>query len=193
MIKWVKDSSNVSIERIGNTFSNVLFDWIVLHLINVSSDRTVKAFLNVFGRLKQKVIWKTDIDLGQDFNKYISSNVKHARWLPQQDLIGNVKMYDRVTILVQFIKLVLINSRLLICFTNFIKKLCYTSFFILTSISLIHTHLKILFNEDINSDIVTAQRSKFCQKGTCTWGRIPYLYGESDTLLQIRHWVMVVE
>jgi len=51
------------------------------------SPETVKAILNVFRKLKQKVIWKTDIDSHQD----LPSNVKLAKWLPQQDLIGHPK------------------------------------------------------------------------------------------------------
>ena len=68
---------------------NALFDGMVASLINVSFyNRTIKAILNVFRRLKQKVIWKTDIDSHQD----LPSNVKLAKWLPQQDLIGNVNL-----------------------------------------------------------------------------------------------------
>ena len=70
------------------TFIDVSVDTMVTSLINVSFDRRVRAFLNVFGRLKQKVIWKIDIDSHQD----LPSNVKLAKWLPQQDLIGNVNL-----------------------------------------------------------------------------------------------------
>lgn len=48
------------------------------------------AFLNVFGRLKQKVLWKFEEDLP---NK--PKNVKISSWLPQRDVIAhkNIKLF----------------------------------------------------------------------------------------------------
>lgn len=41
-------------------------------------------FLNVFSRLKQRVLWKWEGEIPQN----ISSNLKLSKWLPQQDLLG---------------------------------------------------------------------------------------------------------
>ncbi|OXA46599.1 UDP-glucuronosyltransferase 2C1 [Folsomia candida] len=45
-------------------------------------------FLNVFGRLKQKVIWKYETD---DVSN-VPKNVLLSKWLPQQDLLGHGKI-----------------------------------------------------------------------------------------------------
>ncbi|CAL8107627.1 unnamed protein product [Orchesella dallaii] len=52
---------------------------------------TSKMFLNVFSKLKQKVIWKWDGDLPGE----VPANVKVAKWLPQQDILGhpNIKIF----------------------------------------------------------------------------------------------------
>ena len=44
---------------------------------------TRKAFVNVFSRLKQRVLWKWDADMHD-----LPPNVKIGKWLPQQDLLG---------------------------------------------------------------------------------------------------------
>ncbi|ODM98012.1 UDP-glucuronosyltransferase 2B20 [Orchesella cincta] len=52
---------------------------------------TSTKFLNVFSKLKQRVIWKWDGELPGK----IPSNVKLAKWLPQQDILGhkNIKIF----------------------------------------------------------------------------------------------------
>ncbi|CAL8110077.1 unnamed protein product [Orchesella dallaii] len=52
---------------------------------------TSKMFLNVFSKLKQRVIWKWDGDLPGE----VPANVKVAKWLPQQDILGhpNIKIF----------------------------------------------------------------------------------------------------
>lgn len=42
-------------------------------------------FLDVFGRLKQNVIWKIENDTLSN----IPSNVKIAKWLPQSDILAH--------------------------------------------------------------------------------------------------------
>ena len=50
-----------------------------------------KALLNVFGKLKQKVLWKWETDHMEDK----PPNVMLHKWLPQQDVLGhpNVKLF----------------------------------------------------------------------------------------------------
>jgi glucuronosyltransferase len=45
---------------------------------------TRKIFLNVFSRLKQRVLWKWETDSMPD----LPPNVKLGKWLPQQDILG---------------------------------------------------------------------------------------------------------
>lgn len=42
-----------------------------------------RAFVNVFSRLKQRVIWKWEADMSD-----VPSNVMIRKWLPQQDILG---------------------------------------------------------------------------------------------------------
>jgi UDP-glucoronosyl and UDP-glucosyl transferase len=44
----------------------------------------IDVFLKVFGRLKQKVLWKFEDDLAGK-----PENVKIGAWLPQNDILGN--------------------------------------------------------------------------------------------------------
>ncbi|CAL8104505.1 unnamed protein product [Orchesella dallaii] len=50
-----------------------------------------KIFLNVFSRLKQRVIWKWETETMPD----LPPNVKLSKWLPQQDVLGhpNIRLF----------------------------------------------------------------------------------------------------
>ncbi|CAL8104508.1 unnamed protein product [Orchesella dallaii] len=50
-----------------------------------------KVFLNVFSRLKQRVIWKWETETMPD----LPPNVKLSKWLPQQDVLGhpNIRLF----------------------------------------------------------------------------------------------------
>ena len=62
----------------------------VLKASVMSEDRR-KALLRVFGKLKQKVLWKWETDHMEDK----PPNVMLHKWLPQQDVLGhpNVKLF----------------------------------------------------------------------------------------------------
>ncbi len=47
--------------------------------------RIQQAFVRVFARLPQRVLWKWE----KDSHLQLSPNVKMVDWLPQQDLLGN--------------------------------------------------------------------------------------------------------
>jgi glucuronosyltransferase len=49
-----------------------------------------KVFVNVFSRLKQRVIWKWETETMPD----LPPNVKLSKWLPQQDILG--KMWTEI-------------------------------------------------------------------------------------------------
>lgn len=54
---------------------------------NVSSKlpkEKIDAFLNVLGKLKQRVIWKFE-----DESYEVPSNVLIKKWLPQSDILGH--------------------------------------------------------------------------------------------------------
>ena len=55
------------------------------------SDDKRRTLLNVFGKLKQKVIWKWETEQMEDKPK----NVMLHKWLPQQDVLGHpsVKLF----------------------------------------------------------------------------------------------------
>ena len=55
------------------------------------SDDKRKTLLNVFGKLKQKVLWKWETEHMDDK----PPNVMLHKWLPQQDVLGhpNVKLF----------------------------------------------------------------------------------------------------
>ena len=55
------------------------------------SNRIRKMFLNTFGRLRQRVIWKWENDASENLDIEIPLNVKLVSWLPQQDLLGHSK------------------------------------------------------------------------------------------------------
>ena len=44
-----------------------------------------KIFVKVFGKLKQRIIWKWESEEMPD----LPDNVKLSKWLPQQDLLGH--------------------------------------------------------------------------------------------------------
>ena len=58
---------------------------------SVMSDDKLEALLKVFGKLKQKILWKWETDRMKDK----PSNVMLHKWLPQQDVLGhpNVKLF----------------------------------------------------------------------------------------------------
>ena len=58
---------------------------------SVMSEDKRKTLLSVFGKLKQKVLWKWETDEMEDK----PSNVMLHKWLPQQDVLGhpNVKLF----------------------------------------------------------------------------------------------------
>ena len=58
---------------------------------SVMSEDKRKTLLNVFGKLKQKVLWKWETEHMEDK----PSNVMLHKWLPQQDVLGhpNVKLF----------------------------------------------------------------------------------------------------
>lgn len=57
----------------------------------VMSEERRQMFLNVFERLKQKVLWKWESDTMEG----APSNLKLSKWLPQQDILGhkNTKLF----------------------------------------------------------------------------------------------------
>ena len=58
---------------------------------SVMSEDKKKALLSVFGKLKQKVLWKWETDHMEGK----PANVMLHKWLPQQDVLGhpNVKLF----------------------------------------------------------------------------------------------------
>jgi UDP:flavonoid glycosyltransferase YjiC (YdhE family) len=52
-----------------------------------------KTLVNVFGKLKQKVLWKWETETMEDLPK----NVKLGKWLPQQDILGHPKIRMFIT------------------------------------------------------------------------------------------------
>ena len=58
---------------------------------SVMSDEKRKILLNVFGKLKQRVLWKWETDHMEDK----PPNVMLHKWLPQQDVLGHpsVKLF----------------------------------------------------------------------------------------------------
>ena len=53
---------------------------------NQMPEEKIRAFLEAFSELPQKVLWKWESDIlpGQP------ANVKSGKWLPQQDILGNI-------------------------------------------------------------------------------------------------------
>jgi len=47
-----------------------------------------QIFVNVFGKLKQRVLWKWETEEMAD----LPSNVKLSKWIPQQDILGHPKI-----------------------------------------------------------------------------------------------------
>jgi glucuronosyltransferase len=56
-------------------------------------DRIRQMFLNVFSKLKQRVIWKWETGTMEGLPK----NVKLGKWLPQQDILGHPKIKMFIT------------------------------------------------------------------------------------------------
>jgi glucuronosyltransferase len=52
---------------------------------SLMTEKSRKTFLGVFGKLKQKVLWKWETEEMADK----PSNVKLVKWLPQQDILGH--------------------------------------------------------------------------------------------------------
>jgi glucuronosyltransferase len=54
-------------------------------------ERYRKMFLNVFSKLKQRVLWKWETDTMEG----LPANVKLSKWLPQQDVLGhkNIRLF----------------------------------------------------------------------------------------------------
>src|SRR5437867_4364602 len=61
---------------------------------NDMPEKLRKKFLAVFGQLKQRVLWKWESEK-MEGETSIPSNIKLAKWLPQQDVLGhkNVKLF----------------------------------------------------------------------------------------------------
>lgn len=57
-------------------------------------------FLNVFSRLKQRVVWKWEGEIPAN----VSSNVKLSKWLPQQDLLGGYQFVLCINIILFILK-----------------------------------------------------------------------------------------
>lgn len=57
------------------------------------SEQKRKIFVNVFSKLKQRVLWKWESETMPDLPK----NVKLSKWLPQQDLLGHEKIKMFIT------------------------------------------------------------------------------------------------
>ncbi len=51
---------------------------------------TRDKFFNVFSRLKQKIVWKWESD-DEDGEINVPKNIIFKKWLPQQDILGNLK------------------------------------------------------------------------------------------------------
>ncbi|CAL4059804.1 unnamed protein product [Meganyctiphanes norvegica] len=52
-----------------------------------------KMLVKVFGSLKQRVLWKWDLETMED----LPSNVRIGKWLPQQDILGHTKLRVFIT------------------------------------------------------------------------------------------------
>ena len=52
---------------------------------SIISEKKRKTLLNVFGKLKQKVLWKWETESMEDKPE----NVMLHKWLPQQDVLGH--------------------------------------------------------------------------------------------------------
>lgn len=50
----------------------------------------LQAFVRAFSSLKQKVLWKWDVDTIEGVEK--GGNIKLVKWAPQQDLLGHSKI-----------------------------------------------------------------------------------------------------
>ncbi|CAG7824800.1 unnamed protein product [Allacma fusca] len=48
------------------------------------SEQVKKQFIEVFSKLKQRVLWKFEAQFDN-----LPSNIKVSKWLPQQDILGN--------------------------------------------------------------------------------------------------------
>ena len=61
--------------------------------MNNMPDDMLEAFINVFSRLPQRVIWQWKGEPRSD----LADNIKTVSWLPQQDLLGkrSVKLFTR--------------------------------------------------------------------------------------------------
>jgi glucuronosyltransferase len=68
---------------------------------NVRSDHMpeekMRAFIEAFSELPQKILWKWESDIlpGQP------PNVKPVKWLPQQDILGNISLCDIKSVFVK--------------------------------------------------------------------------------------------
>jgi len=65
-------------------------------LINLNDvpKEILNIFLNVIGKLKQKIILKW---IPADDNVKLSQNVLTGSWFPQNDILGNISVYNSYT------------------------------------------------------------------------------------------------
>lgn len=83
-------------------------------------DRYRKVLVQVFGSLKQRVLWKWDKDTMED----LPPNVRLGKWLPQQDILGKIVMLEghqsQDTISIS------LNGHILnVCPANFTHPMCH--------------------------------------------------------------------
>ena len=69
-------------------------------------EEKIRAFLEAFSELPQKILWKWESDIlpGQP------ANVKSGKWLPQQDILGNMSLCERKSVYVKQISVFLLKK-----------------------------------------------------------------------------------
>jgi len=60
---------------------------------SMMQDSVRQAFVTAFSKMKQKVLWKWDLDSIEG----LSSNVKLSKWVPQQDVLAHPKIRAFIT------------------------------------------------------------------------------------------------
>ena len=56
--------------------------------VSTMPEKLRKTLLNAFSKLKQRVLWKWETEAMPD----LAPNVKLGKWLPQQDILGHLKL-----------------------------------------------------------------------------------------------------